>query len=254
MRRGLTALVATIAGAFALSGAASAQDDLQLGRALYASACASCHGATGLGNPGTGPPEQGARGVPGAGPPVVGSGARAAHFYLTTGYMPLSDPYDQPTRGRPAFGDRGLRAVIAYIASFGGPPIPQPHPGRANLAAGLRLFTEHCAGCHQVVAVGGIVTDAVAPALDRSTPVQIAEAVRIGPYVMPAFPEGQLSDRELDSIIRYVQYAKNPDDRGGWALGHLGPVPEGLVAWLIAGGALIFVTLLIGARRRSEGE
>ena len=253
MRRGLTTL-ALAALAFGGSAQAAPQGQLQLGRALYASACASCHGGTGLGNPGNGPPEKGARGVPGAGPPLVGSGARAAHFYLTTGYMPLSDPHDQPVRRKPAFREHGLRAVIAYLASFGGPPIPQPHPEQGNVAEGLRLFTEHCAGCHQVVAEGGVVTDAVAPALDQSTPVQIAEAVRIGPYVMPAFPESQLSDAELDSVIGYVQYAKHPDDRGGWSLGHLGPVPEGLVAWLIAGAALIVVSLLIGAGRRSEGR
>jgi ubiquinol-cytochrome c reductase cytochrome c subunit len=233
-------------------GPASAAD-LQRGRALYASACASCHGGTGFGNPGTGPPALGARGVPGAGPPLAGVGARAAHFYLSTGYMPLSDPHEQPLRKQPAFRPAVMRDVIAYIASFGGAPIPSPHPERGDVAEGLRLFTQHCAGCHQVVTEGGVVTDAVAPALDQSTAVQIAEAVRIGPYVMPAFPPSQISDRELDSIIRYVQYAKHPDDRGGWNLGHIGPVPEGLVAWLIAGVALVATTLFIGARRRSEG-
>jgi ubiquinol-cytochrome c reductase cytochrome c subunit len=249
VRRGLVVLAFALLVVPSAAGAA----DVQRGKALYASACSSCHGATGLGNPGTGASRAGARGIPGAGPPLVGAGARAAHFYLTTGYMPLSDPYEQPLRKRPAFRPDGLRAVIAYIASFGGPPIPQPHPERGDVAEGLRLFTEHCAGCHQVVAEGGIATDAVAPALDQSTPVQISEAVRIGPYVMPAFPETQIGERELDSIIRYVQYAKHPDDRGGWDLGHLGPIPEGLVAWLIAGAALVLTTLFIGARRRSEG-
>ena len=73
------------------------------------------------------------------------------------------------------------------------------------------------------------------PPLGDATAVQVAEAVRIGPYVMPRFSQRQLSDRELDSIIAYVQYAQHPDDRGGLSLGHLGPVPEGLVAWLVAG-------------------
>ena len=51
---------------------------------------------------------------------------------------------------------------------------------------------------------------AKAPPLDAATPVQIAEAVRIGPYAMPPFPESAISDRELDAIVAYVEYAKTP--------------------------------------------
>jgi ubiquinol-cytochrome c reductase cytochrome c subunit len=92
------------------------------------------------------------------------------------------------------------------------------------------------------------VTGALAPPLHDATPTQIAEAVRIGPYVMPAFPRSQVSDRELDSIVAYVERAKHPVDRGGWGIGHLGPIPEGLVAWLIAGSVLVLVALAIGER------
>src|SRR5205085_1673802 len=83
---------------------------------------------------------------------------------------------------------------------------------------GQQDFADHCAGCHQIDVKGGYVTNAVAPTLDRATAVQIAEAVRTGPYLMPRFSERQISDAKLDSIIRYVAYAKHPDDRGGWAL------------------------------------
>jgi len=78
--------------------------------------------------------------------------------------------------------------------------------------------------------------------------VQIAEAVRIGPYVMPTFSKRAISDHELDSIVRYVDYAKHPDDRGGWALGHLGPVPEGLVTWFIAAALAVGFCVVIGTR------
>jgi ubiquinol-cytochrome c reductase cytochrome c subunit len=211
------------------------------GKTLYAGACAKCHGAA-------------LEGIPDKGPPLRGVGARAADFYLRTGYMPLSDPHAQPRRHESPFGPDQLDTLVAYIASFGGPAVPRPHPERGSVSEGLRLFTEYCAGCHQVVAEGGVVTDSIAPARENATVAQIAEAVRIGPYVMPAFPTSQISDRELDSIVRYVAYAKDPDDRGGWALGHLGPIPEGMVAWLIAGAALVAVTLLIGARRKEEEE
>jgi ubiquinol-cytochrome c reductase cytochrome c subunit len=102
------------------------------------------------------------------------------------------------------------------------------------------------------VAEGGYVTNVRVPPLGRATPVQIAEAVRAGPYVMPQFSREDISDRQLDSIIRYVQYAKHPDDRGGWAIGHIGPIPEGMVTWFIGATVLLGVCVLIGKRLRSE--
>ena len=135
--------------------------------------------------------------------------------------------------------------------SFGGPPIPKPKPGLGNVSQGEALFTEHCAGSHQVVAQGGYVTGAVPPPLDRATPLQVAEAVRIGPYVMPRFSQHAMSDRQLDSIVRYVEYADHPSSPGGWTVGFLGPVPEGLVTWFLAIPALIGLCLLVGKRLRS---
>jgi ubiquinol-cytochrome c reductase cytochrome c subunit len=97
---------------------------------------------------------------------------------------------------------------------------------------------------------GGYVTGARVPPLTDASPTQIAEAVRIGPYLMPRFSAGTISDRQLNDLIAYVQYAKHPDDRGGWSLGHLGPVPEGIVTWLLAAAALVAVCVLLGKRLR----
>ena len=222
----------------------------ELGYQLYAGNCSSCHGSHGEG---VNPPRAGeaAGAVEAAGPPLRNVGALAADFYLRTGYMPLNHPDAQPRRSRVLFSSRELDALIAYVASLGnGPPIPKPHPERADVAAGLHAFTVHCAGCHQIVAEGGIVTGGVVPPLDRATPVQIAEAVRVGPFLMPRFSKQAIGDDELDAIIAYVQYARNPDDRGGWALGHLGPVPEGMVAWLLAGAILVAMCLVLAERLR----
>jgi len=203
---------------------------------LYGANCISCHGP-------------GGRGIADRGPSLRGVGARAADFYLRTGYMPLADPHDQPHRDRVLFTRRELAELVAYVASLEqGPRIPQPHPERGKLAQGQEQFTEHCAGCHQIDAEGGYVTNAVAPALDHATPVEIAEAVRVGPYLMPSFSAKQVTDGELDSIIRYVIYTKHPDDRGGWALGHVGPVPEGLVTWFIGIVLLVATCTVIGKR------
>jgi ubiquinol-cytochrome c reductase cytochrome c subunit len=238
-----------VAIAFALASAASADTPLvRKGRALYVAGCISCHGDRGQGVPPVGT-NRGAGGIRGAGPPLRGVGAASADFYLRTGYMPLRNPFDQPARSAPSYSRAEIDALVAYIASLGGPPIPKVDPSRGSLSEGLQLFTENCSGCHQIVAEGGVVTDAVAPALKAATPTQIAEAVRIGPFVMPRFTPAQLDDRQLESIIRYVLYARDPDDRGGWDLGHVGPIPEGMVAWLLAGGVLVLLAALIGGRR-----
>jgi len=209
------------------------------GSELYGANCISCHGPQG-------------RGIAERGPSLRGVGARTADFYLRTGYMPLGNPHDVPHRSRVQFSKSALAQLVAYVASFGGGPrIPRPEAANGNLADGQERFTEHCAGCHQIGAEGGYLTNAVAPPLDKASAVEIAEAVRTGPYLMPHFSEKQISDGQLNSIIRYVQYAKHPDDRGGWSLGHVGPVPEGLVTWFIAIVLLIGTCAVIGQRIRS---
>jgi ubiquinol-cytochrome c reductase cytochrome c subunit len=206
------------------------------GSDLYLQGCVTCHGREGIGTV--------------DGPPLRGVGAAAAHLYLTTGYMPLEDPGDQPVRKDSPYTDAEINALVDYVASFGGPPVPRVHPERGSVGEGLRLFVDNCAACHQVVGAGGVVGGGVAPPLERATPTQIAEVVRVGPYLMPKFTERQLDDQELDSIIRYVELTKQPDDRGGWGIGNLGPVPEGMVAWLVAGSALVGIALVIGGRAR----
>jgi ubiquinol-cytochrome c reductase cytochrome c subunit len=200
---------------------------------LYGEYCARCH-STGLG------------------PSLHGVGALAADFYLRTGFMPLRRVGEQPEPQPRLLGDHQIRALVAYIASFGGPPVPKPHPARGSLSQGLHLFTEHCAGCHQVVAQGGYVTGALPPPLNQgTTALEVAEAVRIGPYVMPKFSRKAISDRELDSIVRYVQFADKPYHPGGWGLDFLGPVTEGLVTWFVAIPLLLGLCLLIGRRLSS---
>lgn len=207
---------------------------LPAGRRLFAEACSSCHG-------------QDARGIAGRAPSLRGVGELAADFYLRTNRMPLDDPEDQPERHpSSALSTEQKRAVVAYVGSLGGPSIPDVAPQRANLATGRRLFAEHCQACHQVVARGGQVPRAQVPDLQNAAPIDIAEAVDIGPYVMPRFRS--LSDHEVNALARYVAYARDPEDRGGWGIGHIGPIPEGMVTWLLAATALLLTIRIIGER------
>jgi ubiquinol-cytochrome c reductase cytochrome c subunit len=172
-----------------------------LGYQLYAGNCAICHGANGSGFVRE-PLESVSGAEVGRGPSLRGVGELAPDFYLRTGRMPLGRLGEQPQRGPVLLNEKQIRALVAYVGSLGhGPPIPQPRPERGKVNVGLQLFTDHCAGCHQVVAQGGYLTGAEAPPLQDATPTQIAEAVRIGPYVMPRFSKNAISDAQLDSII-----------------------------------------------------
>jgi ubiquinol-cytochrome c reductase cytochrome c subunit len=211
---------------------------IERGRTLFLDGCSSCHGND-------------ARGKPNIAPTLVGAGSAAADFYLTTGRMPLSNPTDQPTRAPPAYNRQDIDALDAYVGSLGqGPAIPRVNTAMGNITNGLSSFTLHCAGCHQVGGAGGIVTGAIAPPLNDKdvTPTQIAEAIRIGPYLMPNFNANQISDQDINDIARYVRSTVHPDDVGGWGIGHIGPIPEGMIAWFLAIVSLLLVARLIGER------
>jgi ubiquinol-cytochrome c reductase cytochrome c subunit len=225
------------AGGQAQPAASGAPDQAlaQRGRGLYAQSCAGCHG-------------EDLRGRAGQGPALRGVGAAAVDFYLSTGRMPLASPTDEPVRSDPAYSKRDIAALVAYVGGFGGPAISTANPDRGDVARGKEAFTDRCAGCHQIVGRGGVVTGAFVPALTDATPRQLAEAVRVGPYLMPQFGERQVDQRDLDDIAAYVRAQRDPDDRGGWGIGNIGPVPEGMIAWLLAGVALLGVVRLLGER------
>jgi ubiquinol-cytochrome c reductase cytochrome c subunit len=242
------AVLAALSAVALLGAGATGTARADRGAELYAENCSSCHGVDGAGLASPGP-VNGVGDVAGFGPSLRGVGALAADFYLRTGYMPLRSPSVQPRRSHVEFSPAQIRELVAYVASLApGPAIPTPHPAAGSLSEGMTLFTENCAGCHQAVAAGGYVPDAVAPPLGPNSPRDIAEAVRIGPNLMPRFSRERLTDAQLDSLIAYVIAMRSPDDRGGLALGHVGPVPEGLVAWLVAGGVLVVVCVAIARR------
>ena len=54
-----------------------------------------------------------------------------------------------------------------------------------------------------------------------------------GPQNMPVFGDNQLSPEEKRDIIAYIQNLKSDADPGGFGIGRLGPVTEGLVIFLV---------------------
>ncbi|MGH3528633.1 MAG: cytochrome C, partial [Pseudonocardiaceae bacterium] len=77
----------------------------------------------------------------------------------------------------------------------------------------------------------------------------VYSAMISGPQSMPRFSDRQLTLQDKRDIIAYVQsFTKAPNNPGGYSLGGFGPVPEGLVSWIIGISALVGVTLWIGSK------
>jgi ubiquinol-cytochrome c reductase cytochrome c subunit len=233
-------VLAVTAGGATLAGAPGDDEAaLEAGQRLYVSDCASCHGFDG-------------RGRPGQGPSITSAGAAGAHFYLSTGRMPMATVDDQSRRKPVKYDEEEIAALVAYVASLGdGPPIPDLDFDDVDLAAGNTLYRENCAACHNSAGSGGALGEQTfAPSLFSATALQTAEAARVGPGAMPEFSEGTLSDEELEDLVAYVQYLHDPDDRGGAPLGRVGPIPEGFVAWSLGLGGMLLVARWIGSRER----
>ena len=216
------------------------------GEQLYLRGCVSCHAARGKGTD--------------DGPALVAAGEASADFYLRTGRMPLAQPAPQPPDKKVPFTDVEIDALVTYVGSlcetknYPCPKIPRVDPN-GELGAGGELFLANCAPCHNSVAVGGALsTGRVAPSLQQTRGTQVAEAMRIGPGQMPQFGPEVLDARQVDSIVRYVEYLHQPEHPGGLPLGYTGPVAEGFVALLLGLGALLLSIRWITREPRESNE
>lgn len=231
---------------FAPASKAQADDTAQSlaideGKKLYSVGCATCHGTGGQGTT--------------DGPSLVGVGAAAVDFQVGTGRMPAQQPGAQIPKKKVIYTQAEIDQLAAYISSLGaGPSVPtkaQYGPDGADIAKGGELFRTNCAQCHNFTGKGGALTHGkYAPNLEGVAPKHIYEAMQTGPQNMPSFPDTTLSEQNKKDIIAYLN-AVNGDDTespGGLELGGLGPVSEGLFAWIFGLGALIAVAVWVAAR------
>ncbi|GGZ49877.1 cytochrome bc1 complex diheme cytochrome c subunit [Streptomyces bluensis] len=214
---------------------------IEEGKKLYAVGCASCHGTGGQGTS--------------DGPSLVGVGAAAVDFQVGTGRMPAQQPGAQVPRKKVIYSQAEIDQLAAYIASLGaGPSIPTKEeysPEGADAAKGGELFRTNCAQCHNFTGKGGALSKGkYAPTLEGVDPKHIYEAMQTGPQNMPSFPDTTLTEKNKQDIIAYLD-AVNSDktvEPGGLSLGGLGPVSEGLFAWVFGLGGLIAVAVWVAAR------
>lgn len=205
------------------------------GLLIYERDCAGCHGQRGEGT--------------GRARSLEQVGEASVDFQLSTGRMPLDRDAERPERGEPKYTQDQISQIVAAVASFGegGEPIPEPDLAGANLEEGQTLYAVNCAACHSSTGVGAALTrGVVAPQIRTSSPVQVAEAIRVGPGQMPPFNEDTLSDDQVDDIVAYVVHLQGATDPGGHPLGRVGPVAEGLVAWAVGLGVIIAATIWMG--------
>lgn len=208
------------------------------GKKLFQANCATCHGLNMEGTP--------------DGPSLYGVGELAVEFQMSTGRMPLQMQGPQAPQKPVQFTQEQILAVAEWVQSTSpGPSYPAERilDGEGDLAAGAELFRINCAMCHNVAAAGGALTEGkYAPALTNTSPLHIYAAMVTGPQNMPVFNDMTLTTDEKRDIISALMWMQQNESPGGFSLGSLGPVSEGLFIWIFGIGALIALTVWITAK------
>ncbi|MFF5204778.1 c-type cytochrome [Streptosporangium sp. NPDC000396] len=240
---GVYTLVASTNQRADASIASGRADDVAEGKKLFQQSCSSCHGLNAEGTA--------------QGPSLVGVGAAAVDFQVSSGRMPMSNPGAQAPRKPPAHwvNDKTIGQLAAYIQSLGGgPTIPsdeQVDPAKGDKAKGGELFRANCIQCHNFVGAGGALTQGkYAPPLSEATPAQIYEAMITGPQAMPVFNDSIITPDQKRDMIAYIVGVREEPNPGGAGLGRIGPVTEGLVAWIVGISLLALAAIWITAKKR----
>jgi ubiquinol-cytochrome c reductase cytochrome c subunit len=219
------------------------------GEEIYNNTCVSCHGSN-------------LQGVQDRGPSLIGVGDAAVYFQVSTGRMPLARQEAQAGRKpvAPQFdpnteeGMANIDALGAFVQANGGGPTRPAAEGEAlrgsDPARGGELFRLNCASCHNFTGRGGALSSGkYAPTLDPATELDIYTAMLTGPQNMPKFSDRQLAPDEKEDIIAYVMSVTDGNNNpGGDPLGGIGPVSEGLVAFIVGIAAMVGVAMWLGAK------
>ena len=214
------------------------QGDVEAGAKLFQANCATCHGVGAVGTP--------------VAPSLVGVGAAAVDFQVGTGRMPMTMSGPQAQVKPVQFTQDQISQLAAYVASLGpGPEIPTAEmvdPSKGDPANGMSIFRTNCAMCHNAVGAGGSLTQGkFAPNLWETTPTHLYEAMLTGPQSMPVFNDANITPEEKRDVIAFISQ-QGGTQPGGLDLGSLGPVSEGLWAWVVGLGLIIGAAVWIGAK------
>ncbi|AJM77493.1 c-type cytochrome [Rathayibacter toxicus] len=216
----------------------TSQQTIGEGKKVFSANCATCHGLDAAGTKN--------------GPSLIGVGAAAVDFQVGTGRMPLQMQGPQALEKPVQFTDEQISQLAAYVASLSpGPAIPEGKvlDGKGDTANGAEKLRVNCAMCHNVAGAGGALTEGkFAPPLHNVSAAHIYEAMVTGPQNMPVFNDLNISPEDKRDIISYLKYIEANPSPGGFELGSLGPVAEGLFLWIFGLGAIVALTVWITAR------
>lgn len=217
---------------------AAADALVEEGGKLFAANCATCHGMNLQGTT--------------QAPSLIGVGAAAVDFQVGTGRMPLAATGPQAEQKPVQFTEEQIAALAAYVATKGpGPGTPDETylQGDGDAALGAELFRINCAMCHNVAGAGGALTEGkFAPPLGGVEPKYVYEAMITGPQNMPVFNDNNISPEDKANIITYLKVLNEAPSVGGFGLGDLGPVSEGLFIWIFGLGAIVGITIWLTAK------
>ena len=215
---------------------------IEEGKQIFLKGCSSCHGLN-------------AEGASVA-PSLIGVGAASVDFQVGTGRMPMADMSTQAMRKPRVYNEEETAALAAYVASLApGPAIPGEselnYERDGNSAEGGELFRNNCAMCHNFAGQGGALSQGkYAPTLMGVEPKHIYEAMVTGPQSMPVFSDKTITAEEKLSIIKWIKSAEAEPNLGGATMGRIGPVTEGLLAWVLGLGLLIGIAVWLTTRAR----
>ena len=215
---------------------------IEEGKQIFLKGCSSCHGLN-------------AEGASIA-PSLIGVGAASVDFQVGTGRMPMADMSTQAMRKPRVYNEEETAALAAYVAPLApGPAIPDEselnYERDGNSAEGGELFRNNCAMCHNFAGQGGALSQGkYAPTLMGVEPKHIYEAMVTGPQSMPVFSDKTITAEEKLSIIKWIKSAEAEPNLGGATMGRIGPVTEGLLAWVLGLGLLIGIAVWLTTRAR----
>ena len=185
---------------------------------------------------------------------AAGVGAAAVDFQVGTGRMPMTQPGTQAARSKTVkFSQEQIDALAAYVASLApGPSVPSEEavdPTKGDPAMGGELFRVNCAMCHNFAGSGGALTRGkYAPSLKDVSGKHIYEAMATGPQSMPVFNDANMSPENKRNIIAFLDTINKQENPGGLTLGSLGPVTEGMFAWVFGLGILVGCAVWLGSK------
>ncbi len=240
----------------------SQEELVQEGRQLFLVGCAFCHGPNGEGVL----TQSGSQ----YGPALTDVGAAAVDFQVGTGRMPMAQPGAQAPRKEVVYTERETAALAAYVASLGtGPAIPDEElystadlgeeEREELITRGSQIFLANCTACHNFEGSGGAMPrGGYAPKIRGVEPKYIYEAMLTGPQSRDPFSDGNIPPEDKKAVIAYLEELDEQPSYGGFTFGGLGPVSDGIIAWVVGVGGLVGFAVWIAAHTtrtsRKKGE